>query len=110
MAKLLGDGSQLQCPHGGTVSITSSNSKSKANGEAILRSSDTFTVSGCSFTLPPATPHPCVQVNWVQTATKCKAGGDAALTKGGVGMCVAADQAVQGTVTISSAQGKAGGR
>jgi hypothetical protein len=109
MTELLGDSSQLQCPHGGTINATSSNTKSKANNEAILRSSDTFTVSGCSFTLPNGVAHPCVQVNWVQTSAKSTAGGDATLTKGSTGMCVAADQAVQGTAMINSAQGKAGG-
>jgi hypothetical protein len=111
MPELLGEGSQLKCPHGGTVSVTSSNTKSKANGEAILRSSDTFKISGCSFSLPPPVgPHPCLQVKWVQTSAKSKAGGDSTLTKGSTGMCVAGDQAVQGTVMISSAQSKAGGR
>ena len=109
MSELLGESSQLQCPHGGTVSVTSSNTKSKANGEAILRASDTFNVSGCSFTIPGYGPHPCVQVNWVQKAAKSKAGGDETLTKASTGLCVANDQAVQGTVMINSAQGKAGG-
>jgi hypothetical protein len=109
MPQLLGDGSQLQCPHGGTVSVTSSNTKSKANGQAIVRASDTFTVSGCSFTLPAGTPHPCLQLNWVQKAAKSKASGDATLTTGSTGLCVAGDQAVQGTVMINSTQGKAGG-
>jgi hypothetical protein len=97
----------MQCPHGGSVSATSSNSVTKADGSAILRSSDTFTIAGCALTFPP--PHPCMQVQWVQPAAKSKVKGDFTLTESSVGMCVAGDQAVQGTVMIVSTQAKVSG-
>jgi hypothetical protein len=107
MAHFLTTSSTMQCPHGGSVSATSSNTTVKADGSAVLRSSDTFTIAGCGLTFPP--PHPCMQVQWVQPAAKSKVSGDFTLTESSVGMCVAADQATQGTVTIVNAQAKGGG-
>jgi hypothetical protein len=107
MPHLLNTSSQMMCPHGGTVSATSSNSKTKAAGDYVLRSSDTFTISGCALTFPP--PHPCMSVEWVQPAAKSQAIGDFTLTEASVGLCSAADKAVQGTVLITTTQAKAGG-
>jgi hypothetical protein len=110
MAGLLTTSSQLTCPHGGMVTIVSVDTRSRAAGSPIVRSGDTFTVAGCSFTLPAGPPHPCVRVQWLQPATQNHAGGDFALTEQSVGMCLAADQAPQGTVQIVAAQPKASGR
>lgn len=109
MANLLTTSSMMMCPHGGTVNAISSNTKTKAAGSYLLRSSDTFIIVGCPFVLG-IPPHPCMQVQWVQTALKSKAIGDFNLTLDSVGLCVAADQAVQGTVLISTAQPKVSGR
>lgn len=109
MANLLTTSSMMMCPHGGTVNAISSNTKTKAAGSYLLRSSDTFIIVGCPFVLG-IPPHPCMQVRWVQTALKSKAIGDFNLTLDSVGLCVAADQAVQGTVLISTAQPKVSGR
>lgn len=108
MANLLNTSTIMMCPHGGTVSVASSNSKAKAGGSYILRSADTFTISGCPLNVAGAA-HPCVRVQWVQTALKSKAVGDFILTSASVGLCVAADQAVQGTVLINSTQSQVAG-
>ena len=107
-AALLTTSSVLMCPHGGTVSATSSNSKAKAS-DFIVRPSDTFTIAGCPFTLPNGTPHPCMTVQWVKSTLRCKAAGDFALAQDSSGMCLAADQAPQGTVLIQSTQARATG-
>jgi hypothetical protein len=91
------------CQHGGTVQVVSSNTKAKAAGAYILRSSDTFTIVGCTVNILAA-PHPCIQVQWVQTTLKSKAVGDFTLTSQSLGLCVAADRAVQGTVVINATQ------
>lgn len=91
------------------MSASTSNSHAKADGAFILRPTDTFTISGCSFTLPPSTPHPCVQVQWIVNAQRSTAAGDPALNKDSVGLCKAADGAPQGTVLINQAQAKAKG-
>jgi hypothetical protein len=110
MAALLTASSVLMCPHGGTVSVVTSNTRVKAGGDFVLRQSDTFLVVGCPFTLPPAILHPCVEVRWVQAALRTQAAGDFALNEDSVGLCVAADQAVQGTVLICFAQPQASGQ
>jgi len=109
MSNLLTTSSMMMCPHGGTVNAISSNTKAKADGGYLLRSSDTFIIAGCPLNVAGA-PHPCMQVQWVQTALKSKAIGDFTLTLDSVGLCVAADQAVQGTVLINTTQPKVSGR
>lgn len=107
MPALLTASSTLMCPHGGTVMATPGCTQANA-GSPVLRGSDTFTIAGCPFVIGTA-PHPCVSVNWVQTATRVKHGGDLVLTEASVGLCIAGDQAPQGTVLITAAQAQAGG-
>lgn len=106
MGKLLNPSSTMMCPHGGTVSATSSNTRAKVDGAPILRGSDTFTISGCPFTLPGPTAHPCTTVKWVKTCMSTSAVGDFALAEDSVGMCHAADQAPQGNVMVQATQYK----
>lgn len=103
MAGLLNTSSSMMCPHGGTVSATSTNTKTKAGGNYVLRASDTFSIAGCAFNIS-GSPHPCMQVRWIQPAIKSKVLGDFVLTADSVGLCVAGDQAVQGTVLINFTQ------
>ena len=67
--------SVLMCPHGGSVSIVSANTRAKAAGAPIATASDTFMIAGCAFTLPGPTPSPCMQVQWIVPAMRLKAGG-----------------------------------
>lgn len=108
MGALLTTSSSLSCPHGGTVSITSSNTHAKADGSYIVRSSDTFTIAGCPFMLG-SSPHPCVKVDWQVATMRNKAAGDPALADDSVGLCVAGDNAPQGTVLVNNTQRKASG-
>lgn len=103
MANLLNASSILQCPHGGTVSAITSNTKVKGGGDYLLRASDTFLIAGCPFVIGPS-PHPCVQVQWVQPAMQSKAMSDFTLTEESVGLCIAPDSAPQGTVLITFTQ------
>lgn len=103
MANVLNTASSLQCPHGGSVSVVTSNTRVQMGGSYVLRASDTFTIAGCPFTLG-ASPHPCTQVNWVQPAVRCQVAGDFTLTEDSIGMCEAADMAIQGTVVINFTQ------
>ncbi len=103
MANLLNTSSVLLCPHGGTVEIVSSNTQVMAGGDPLVTASDTFTISGCTFSIGP-NPHPCVEVQWVTPDESSQIGGDFTLNEDSVGLCVAADQAVQGAVEIDSTQ------
>jgi|SRR6516162_256752 hypothetical protein len=108
MAALLNISSIMMCPHGGIVNAISANTRVQAASGFILRSSDTFIIAGCPFVLG-LVPHPCVTVNWVQPDTQSQVMNDFTLSEESVGLCVAADQAVQGTVLINFTQPRVSG-
>ena len=93
----------------GVRSITS-NLEVMAGGDFVVRSSDTFIDRRVSVHPRHCVPHPCVQVQWVQPAARSQAVGDFTLTEESVGLCVAADQAVQGTVLIVFTQPQVAGQ
>jgi hypothetical protein len=109
MGELLSASATLMCPHGGTVTAVPSSTSVTLGGDPIVLATDTFTVAGCAFTLPPAVPSPCMLVQWQSPALKCTSDGTPLLTTDSVGMCMAATGAVQGTVLIQSTQTKASG-
>jgi hypothetical protein len=105
-AALLTTASSLQCPHGGTVSIVSTNTKVQA-GAALALATDTFTIAGCPFQIPVGVgtvPHPCVTVQWTKTNVMTSVNGTPTLAQDSVGLCLAADQAPQGPVSVVQTQ------
>jgi hypothetical protein len=106
-AALLTTASSLQCPHGGKVTIASANAKAKA-GVALALATDTFAVVGCAFQISGA-PHPCVTVRWIAVNLHASVDGQPGLTEASAGLCLAADQAPQGPVSVISTQPKASG-
>jgi hypothetical protein len=108
MPGLLNTESVLMCPHGGTVQIISSNTRVQVGGSYAARSSDTFIIAGCPFILG-LVPHPCVQVQWVMPAERSEVMSDFTLTEASVGLCIAPDQAPQGTVLVVTTQPQVGG-
>jgi hypothetical protein len=107
--KSLVSGSTLQCPHGGSVSVSPTNSSVKADSDNMVLMSDTFTISGCSFQIPAAPspiPSPCVQVQWVVPDTRVKINGTPTLSESSVGLCLAASGLPQGPVTVANTQQK----
>jgi hypothetical protein len=109
MPGLLNVSSVMICPHGGQVQPISSNTRVQVAGDFVLRSSDTFLIVGCPFILA-LVPHPCMQVQWVQPAAESQAMSDFTLTEASVGLCVAADEAVQGPVTVVFTQSRVAGQ
>jgi hypothetical protein len=110
MGDFLTASATLTCPHGGTVTAAPSDTHVTYGKDPVVLKSDTFTVAGCPFMLG-SSPHPCATVEWTVAAAKSAATGTAALTTDSVGLCKAADGAVQGPVTIqAAAQAKAGGQ
>jgi hypothetical protein len=108
MANLLNTSSIMMCPHGGTVSVVTSNTQVMAAGDPLIRASDTFLIAGCPFVIG-IPPHPCVQVQWVQPDTESQVLSDFTLSEDSVGLCVAADMSVQGTVLIMFTQPQVSG-
>jgi hypothetical protein len=109
---LLNTSSTLQCPHGGSVSIVSANTRVKADGAFAALSTDTFTISGCPFQIPAAPspiPSPCVTVKWVVTNLRTQTNRTPNLSQSCVGICQSAAQIPQGPVVIANTQTKASG-
>ena len=69
--------SQLQCPHGGQVTIQTASSV-KISGAPAPTRFDTFTISGCPHQIPAPSgtvPSPCTTVQWVKADSKVKING-----------------------------------
>jgi len=105
-AAILQQGCTIQCPHGGQATVVATNTKVKVDGAVALLPSDTFTISGCSFTIPGVGPSPCLTIQWSAEATKVKIAGTGPLLETSIGLCKAGTQMVQGPATISGAQSK----
>lgn len=105
MGELLTASAQMTCPHGGMVTAIPSTPTVTAGGDPVVLMTDTFVVAGCPFA--PVAPQPCVLVQWQTGATQSTVNGVAPLTTDSVGLCQAADGAVQGMVLIQSTQSQA---
>jgi len=105
MSGFLTTASTLQCPHGGTVSVVSTNAQVQTADGYILRSSDVFTIAGCPFAI--AVPQPCVTVQWALTALQSQVLSEFNLTEDSVGLCIGAGP--QGTVMVTQTQSEDGG-
>jgi hypothetical protein len=108
MGGLLNAASILMCPHGGMVTAVPSSARVTLGGATIVLATDTFTIAACPFA--PGAPHPCVLVQWQLPAARSTSSSIATLTEESIGMCMAADGAVQGTVLVQSTQVKVTGR
>jgi hypothetical protein len=106
MGTILTTSATMMCPHLGTVSATVGDGKRATAGDPILTESDTFTISGCPFTIG-TTAHPCVTIRWSAPAVKVTARQSRILTTDSLGLCLAADQVPQGPPTLVAAQSRA---
>jgi len=100
--------SSLSCPHGGTITASTSNTKVKADGQFVLRSSDQFTVGGCPF-MRGTVPNPCVRVRWDVHAEHHTSDREPSLTSDSVGLCLDTSGATQGTAVITGTQRRGAG-
>ena len=94
----------LQCPHGGTVSISSANVRAKADNTSIATQPDVSTVSGCPF-FTGSNPSPCLMVVWSVADVRAKAGNIPTLSKSATGSCIG-PAGVQGNVIVANTQSK----
>jgi uncharacterized Zn-binding protein involved in type VI secretion len=82
-------GATIQCPHGGQATIAPTNQRVKVGGAPVALVSDTTSVAGCTFTVPPSKPQPCTTVQWMAGATRVKVMGTPVLLKDSQGLCSA---------------------
>ena len=109
---ILTTASTVTCPHGASVTLTTSNTIAKAEGAPFLLVSDIHTVSGCPFQIPAAPspiPSPCLTVRWLVGAMQTNVNGVPVLLQTSVGLCISAMQVPQGPPTIVNVQQQAMG-
>ena len=104
MADVLNLQSIVQCPHGGTVQLTTSNSRVRVGSAFALVVGDTGVVAGCPFFIG-LKPSPCVLVQWVSGSAGARA-GTPLVNKSGFGICQSPEGAPQGIALISNTQSK----
>ena len=103
---LLTTASQVQCPHGGQATLTTSNTDVKADNAFALLETDVHGVSGCPFTVPPSKPQPCVRIEWSAGAVMGKNHSTAFLVQSSVGKCYSGEGALQGVAIVVRTQTK----
>ena len=103
--KLLTVAATVQCPHGGSATLTTANGRVLGPDGAVLVQSDIHTVAGCSFTIGNV-PSPCLRIEWQAPAVKSTFSGVAPLVESSVGLCYAASGAPQGTAMVTASQQK----
>ena len=109
---ILTTASSVSCPHGGTLSLSTSNAVAKAQGSPMLLLTDQHSVSGCPFQIPVGVstkPQPCVLARWTVGATQTKVNQTAVLLQTSVGMCYSAEQIPQGPPVVNNVQQQAKG-
>jgi len=91
------------CPHGGQISVISTNVRVKVMGQPVAVMGDTYTVAACPFQIPTPggpKPQPCVKVQWIVPAIRVKVMGKPVLLKSSVGICQSAEQIPQGPPNV----------
>ena len=104
---ILTTASTVQCPHAGTVVLSTANSVAMADGAPALLVTDVHTVSGCPFQVPIGTgtkPQPCVTVRWLVGAALAAVNGTPVLLQTSVGLCLSAEQIPQGPPAVVNTQ------
>lgn len=77
-AALIAERATVQCSHGGTASPSTTSVRVKANNQAIVTQTGSWSISGCPYA-PGGTYTPCVSAQWTSAATRVKSGGEAVL-------------------------------
>lgn len=106
---LLHVGATAMCPHGGQVSIISTNTRVMASNQQVATMGDTYMVAGCAFTVPPGKPQPCIKVQWLVPATRVRVNGQFAILQNSTGLCLSAEQIPQGPPSVVMTQMRARG-
>ena len=97
---LLAVDSTVMCPHGGQISVITTNSRVFLGGQPAVVQPDTFFIAGCPFTLPNGLPHPCFLAKWLVVATRVLVNNTPAVLQDSVGLCQATDQSPQGPPNV----------
>jgi uncharacterized Zn-binding protein involved in type VI secretion len=97
-------GGSAICPHGGQVTVISSNARVLVGGMPAATLADVYVVAGCAFTVPPGKPQPCLKVQWLVPATRVMVNGQPVILQTSTGLCQSPEQIPQGPPTIVATQ------
>lgn len=97
-------GASAICPHGGQITVISSNARVLVGGMPAATLADTCVVAGCAFTVPPGKPQPCVKVQWLVPALRVLVNGQPVILQTSTGLCLSAEQIPQGPPAIVATQ------
>ena len=101
---LLHIGATIMCPHAGSVTVISTNTRVRVSDQPVATQSDTYAVAGCTFTVPGPKPQPCVLVRWLQPATRVRVNGQPVILATSTALCQSAEQIPQGPPTVMVTQ------
>lgn len=93
------------CPHGGALSLTTSQARVRVSGQPVFTTGDASIIAGCGFN--PGAYHPCVNARWITAATRVRVLGLPVVLRDGQALALAADQAPQGAPTLTTSQVRA---
>jgi hypothetical protein len=96
----------VMCPHGGQVTLNTSQSDVEAEGGKVILVSDEHSIAGCAFQIPVGAgtkPQPCVKLRWQVGAMMATVNGTAVVNQASVGLCYSAEEIPQGPAIIASA-------
>jgi hypothetical protein len=104
---VLTTGSQVTCLHQGKTTLTPGQTRVLAGGAPVVTTADLNTIAGCA--LSSATPpSPCATIDFsLAASSRVFVNGSPVVLEPagpGVGLCISANQARQGTPVISSVQ------
>jgi len=97
-------GSSATCPHGGQVTIVSSNARVIASGTPLATMADQFMVAGCAFTVPPGVPQPCLTVQWMTPAVRVLINGQPPILQTSTGLALSATAIPGGPPIVATTQ------
>ncbi len=100
MPPILTIASQVQCMHGGTVLLTTSNTSLSVNDNPALLETDIHEVVGCPFMVGPVYM-PCLLVQWQAASTTLAVNGAGVLLETSIGECLNAAGAPQGVAVVA---------
>lgn len=105
---LFHSGAVAQCPHGGPLTFTPSNTRVLVSAMPVATAADVFTIGGCPFQVPIAVgtkPQPCMMAT-LAPAAKVLVNGSPAIVSVGLSICRSAEQIPQGPAMILTTQTK----
>ena len=96
-------GASAICPHAGTVTTISTNTRVLVSGQPVATMTDSYVVAGCPFQVGTK-PQPCVTVQWLVPAARVTVNGQPVITQTSTGLCFSVEQIPQGPPTVVATQ------